>query len=101
MFLQKASCGYPLGISPISEVYVDEGLVGVYIVSEADHIGRLCDAAIKALKSFAIDDSAFQAAKLIFSSHFCTLVKLSLYFRDGISSISRKCFNLIVGYLGI
>ncbi|VDK62766.1 unnamed protein product [Onchocerca ochengi] len=61
----KASSGYPFGISAISEVYADEGLVGVYIVSEADHIGPLCDAAIKALKSFTIDDSAFQAAKNI------------------------------------
>ncbi|KAM3725736.1 Cytochrome b-c1 complex subunit 2 [Dirofilaria immitis] len=59
----KASSGYPFGISSISEVYADEGLVGVYIVSEADHIGRLCDAAIKALKSFTVDDSALQAAK--------------------------------------
>uniref|UniRef100_A0A0R3S2Q5 Peptidase_M16_C domain-containing protein n=1 Tax=Elaeophora elaphi TaxID=1147741 RepID=A0A0R3S2Q5_9BILA len=60
-----AASGYPFGISAISEVYSDEGLTGVYIVSEADHIGPLCDAAIKALKSFTIDDSAFQAAKNI------------------------------------
>nr|CRZ21702.1 Bm5980 [Brugia malayi] len=59
----KASCGYPFGMSAISEVYADQGLAGIYIVSEADHIGRLCDAVIKALKSFTIDDSAFQASK--------------------------------------
>ncbi|VDK82563.1 unnamed protein product, partial [Litomosoides sigmodontis] len=61
----KASSGYPFGISAISEVYADEGLAGIYIVSEADHIGPLCDAAIKAVKSFTIDDSALQAAKNI------------------------------------
>ncbi|EJW80232.1 peptidase M16 inactive domain-containing protein, partial [Wuchereria bancrofti] len=43
----KASCGFPFGMSAISEVYADEGLAGIYIVSEADHIGPLCDAAIK------------------------------------------------------
>uniref|UniRef100_A0A915PTU5 Putative alpha-L-fucosidase n=1 Tax=Setaria digitata TaxID=48799 RepID=A0A915PTU5_9BILA len=61
----KASSGYPFGISAISEVYTDEGLVGVYIVAEADHIGPLCNAAIKAVKSFKLDDSALQVAKNI------------------------------------
>ncbi|VDM95831.1 unnamed protein product [Thelazia callipaeda] len=61
----KASNGYPFGFDSISEVYSDEGLVGIYLVSEPDHIGTLCDAAVKAIKSFKIDDSVLETSKNI------------------------------------
>lgn len=73
----KASSGYPFGISAISEVYADEGLVGVYLVSEGDHIGPLCEAAVKAIKSFKIDDSALQRAKSIATMNVLTRAELS------------------------
>ncbi|VDN22463.1 unnamed protein product [Gongylonema pulchrum] len=73
----RASSGYPFGYSAISEVYGDEGLVGVYLVAEADHIGPVFDATIKAIKSFSIDDLSLQTAKRLATMNVLTRAESS------------------------
>ncbi|MCP9265756.1 Plasma alpha-L-fucosidase [Dirofilaria immitis] len=82
----KASSGYPFGISSISEVYADEGLVGVYIVSEADHIGpenMVLDRAAQILAT----GKAETVSDLLREITFISMADITKGFENGLSDI--------------
>uniref|UniRef100_A0A183V0H2 Peptidase_M16 domain-containing protein n=1 Tax=Toxocara canis TaxID=6265 RepID=A0A183V0H2_TOXCA len=61
----KASSGRMAAVSPINEIHSDAGLVGVYVAADGDNIAPLVAAAVDAMKSFRVDDTAVNISNLI------------------------------------